>query len=80
MRGVANEFDLTILDAVEQLLTTKDVCRVVSLSRQELWRRRREGTFPEPVKLGPRRVGFRREEIEAWLQARITERDERAKP
>lgn len=50
---------------------------MVGLSRQELWRRRRDGTFPEPIQLGGRRVGYPRDEVEAWLQARIAERDRR---
>lgn len=32
------------------------------------------GEFPEPVKLGPRSVGFIRDEIEAWKAERIAAR------
>ena len=34
-----------------------------------------EGTFPAPVKLGPRAVAWVSEEIESWMDARIAERD-----
>ncbi|HNT87409.1 MAG TPA: AlpA family phage regulatory protein [Candidatus Hydrogenedentes bacterium] len=48
---------------------------MVGLSRQEIWRRRRAGDFPEPIRLGGRRVGYPRQEIEAWIQVRVVERD-----
>ena len=34
-----------------------------------------EGSFPAPVKLGPRAVAWVSEEIESWMDARIAERD-----
>ena len=34
-----------------------------------------EGSFPAPVKLGPRAVAWVSEEIEEWMDARIAERD-----
>jgi prophage regulatory protein len=58
-------------------LDTAEVCRAVGLSRQEIWRRRRDGTFPEPVRFGGRRVGYAAEEINQWAKARIAERDAR---
>lgn len=66
---------MTFLDGMEQLLTTKEVVRLISLSRQEIHRRRCNGSFPQPIRLGARRVGYRREEIEAWIAARVAERD-----
>jgi prophage regulatory protein len=33
------------------------------------------GTFPAPIPLGPRAVGWIDEEIDAWVEARIAERD-----
>lgn len=60
---------------MDQLLDTAEVCRVVGLSRQEIWRRRRDGSFPEPVRLGGRRVGYSASELQAWMKARLDERD-----
>ncbi|MBA3068130.1 MAG: AlpA family phage regulatory protein [Hyphomonas sp.] len=57
------------------LLTQTEVTRVVGLSRQELWRRRQRGQFPHPVKLGVRRIGYLKSEIEAWIAGRVSERD-----
>jgi prophage regulatory protein len=35
------------------------------------------GTFPAPVPLGDRAVGWLEDEIEAWVQSRIAARDEK---
>jgi len=56
-------------------MSQTEVTRVVGLSRQELWRRRQIGQFPHPVKLGARRIGYLKSEIEAWVADRVSERD-----
>jgi prophage regulatory protein len=58
------------------LLTQDEVIKAVSLSRQEIWRRRRSGDFPRPVKLGGRRIAYLKSEIDEWIADRIAERDE----
>lgn len=39
--------------------------------------REREG-FPNPIKLGARSVGYLRSEVDAWIEARVAERDAQA--
>lgn len=56
-------------------MSQSDVAKAVGLSRQELWRRRQRGEFPQPVKLGIRRVGYLKTEIDAWCAARVAARD-----
>ena len=41
------------------------------LSRSTIYLRIQEGTFPRPISLGARAVGWLENEIEAWLAARI---------
>ncbi len=41
------------------------------LSRSTIYLRVSEGTFPKPVSLGARAVGWLESEIDAWLTARI---------
>ena len=41
----------------------------VSLASVDRWRR--AGNFPQPVKLGAQAVGFRLEDLEAWLASRL---------
>lgn len=44
-----------------------DLDRAGILSRKTRWRMRREGTFPEPVRAGRRRL-YRAPDIHAWLR------------
>lgn len=44
----------------------------IVVSHMTLWRWERKGLFPKRVRIGPRRVAWRADEIEAWLAARMT--------
>ena len=41
------------------------------LPRSTIYLRATEGTFPKPVSLGARAVGWLESEIEAWLASRV---------
>jgi prophage regulatory protein len=41
------------------------------LSRSTIYLRVSEGTFPKPVSLGGRAVGWLEEEVQSWLAQRI---------
>jgi prophage regulatory protein len=43
----------------------------VGLSRSTIYLRISEGTFPKPVSLGGRAVGWLQAEIDAWMKQRI---------
>ena len=38
----------------------------IPLDRSTIWRMRKAGTFPEPVRLGKRLLGYRESELVAW--------------
>jgi prophage regulatory protein len=57
------------------LLRLPEVCRRVSASRSEIYRRVQAGTFPAPIKLGERASAWAEHEVSAWIAARIAERD-----
>ena len=40
------------------------------LSYPTLYRRIQDGTFPQPVELGPNSVGWIEEEVDAWIKSR----------
>ena len=40
-----------------------------------IYRKIADGTFPRPIKLGDRAVGFVEEELDAWIEQRIALRD-----
>lgn len=47
----------------------------ISYSRPHLFRLIKAGKFPVPLKLGENRNAFVEAEIDAWLEARLAERD-----
>ena len=48
----------------------KDVLALLGVSKATLWRWRRDGGFPHPIQLGPNTVGWLREDVHEWLEAR----------
>ena len=59
-------------------MSRKGLARVrwglIGLSLATLWRLRRRGDLPEPIRLSPGCVGWRSSDIEAWLSARVGRR------
>ena len=56
------------------LISIRDVCRMVSLSRTAISKLRAAGRFPKEVALGERRVAFVKTEVVAWIDERIDAR------
>ena len=55
---------------MEQILRRKDVERATCLSKATLYRMMNSGTFPKPVRLSERTVGWLRRDIEEWIESR----------
>jgi prophage regulatory protein len=53
------------------ILRRKQVESRIGLSRSTLYDRIRAGTFPAPVSLGGKSVGWIESEVDAWLTAQI---------
>lgn len=49
------------------LLSPKQVINRLSIPSSTLYRWISNGTFPKPIKIGPRRTAFRHTDIEKWL-------------
>ena len=60
----------------ETILRLPAVRVATGLSRSTIYERVRLGTFPAPVPLGGRRVGWAESEIAAWIRRRIAERSD----
>ena len=56
---------------MHRILRLPEVKRSTGLSRSTLYLRISEGTFPKPVNLGGRAVGWLEAEIQEWLQRQI---------
>ena len=56
-----------------RVLRRRAVQAITGLSRSTIYAKMGAGTFPSPIRLGARSVGWLVEEIEAWIAARIAE-------
>lgn len=63
-----------------RILRRAEVQARTGLSRSSIYRGVQEGSFPKPVGLGPRMVGWVDAEIQAWIDARIESRAPTAQP
>lgn len=61
------------------ILRRKQVEARTGLSRSTIYARMADGTFPKPVSLGPRAVGWVESEITDWLTGQVQQsRNKRA--
>ncbi|RFO97801.1 AlpA family transcriptional regulator [Rhodoferax lacus] len=56
----------------QKILRLRDVVGTTGLSKSSVYRLLSMQLFPAPVKLGLAAVGWRSNEIEAWIQSRPT--------
>lgn len=52
------------------ILRLPEVLKTTGLSRTTVWRMVKAGTFPPPVKLSNRAIGWLRSDIEEWVRNR----------
>lgn len=64
-----------MIDAATRVLRRREVQARTGLPTSTLYSLITAGRFPKPIKLGEKAVGWLEGEIEAYLQARIAERD-----
>jgi prophage regulatory protein len=53
-----------------RILSMSELCELIGQSRMTVWRMRRDGLLPAPVRLGKRSVGFLESDIAQWLEER----------
>ena len=54
---------------MSELLTEREIIGLTKMSQSTVRRRVADGSFPAPVKIGPRCIRFKGEEVEAWLDS-----------
>ena len=52
-----------------RILRMPEVCEFTKLGKSTIYKRLSEGTFPAPVRLGPRAIGWRVRDIYDWLES-----------
>ena len=60
-----------------RLIRLEEVKRRTGFQKSSIYNRVAEGTFPRPVNLGARAVAWVEDEIQEWIDSRISERDKR---
>ena len=60
----------TDCNSEKRLLDWSDVAKRVPLSRSTIWNMRRIGAFPEPTRISVRRIAWREDQINAWIESR----------
>jgi len=53
-----------------RLIRLPQVTSRVGLSATTIWRQRRAGTFPDPVRISPGCVAWREADVDAWIESR----------
>lgn len=66
------------MSQVPTLMSLNEAAKATSLSRTSIFKLRERGEFPRAVPLGERRVAFVRDEVNAWIEARIASRERSA--
>ena len=56
------------------ILRLPDVIKYVNISRATLLRMVDRKDFVQPIRLGPRCVGWRKDEVDAWIESRPSAR------
>src|SRR5688572_15612737 len=66
----------TCMDSTQRRLDRLPVVRkACGLSRSEIYRRMKAGTFPQSVPIGDSAVAWVSSEVDAWVEQRIAARD-----
>lgn len=61
-----------------QILRRPNVEILVGLSRSTIYLRMKQGSFPRPIPLGGRLVGWKESDIQNWIDDRIKESEQAA--
>lgn len=57
------------LEEEYRVLRREEVSRLTGLARATIYAKVTDGSFPPPIRLGARAVGWRKPDIVAWLQS-----------
>lgn len=63
-------------EANERVLRLTALLAVIDISAPTLWRRVKDKSFPQPISLGGRSIGWLQSEVHAWIKARSVLRDQ----
>lgn len=53
----------------QRILRLPEVLQMTGLSRSQIYRMVADGRFPRPIRLSEQAVGWREEDIQAWMES-----------
>lgn len=56
---------------INDIIRPRELPRVTGLSRTTIWRLEKEGKFVQKIRLTEHSIGYRRIDIETWIEERI---------
>lgn len=62
------------MNTVQGIIRLSELTEILGVSATTVWRWRRENRIPQSLSLGPRMVGWRRKDIDEWLNQLSNER------
>jgi prophage regulatory protein len=69
----------TVPAADLEIVRIRETCRISGLPKSSVYAEVKAGTFPAPIPLSRRRVGWLRTEIETWIKHKIEARERRSR-
>ena len=63
------------MKSTKKFIRLPSVIERTGYRRTAIYEKIAEGSFPRPVQLGPRAIAWVEEEIQEWMNERISERD-----
>ena len=64
-----SQVPVVLRQAHGQLLTLREVCELLKVSRSSVYKWISEGTFPAPIRIGDRAVRWQSDQIANWRKA-----------
>ncbi|MDP7156620.1 MAG: AlpA family transcriptional regulator [SAR324 cluster bacterium] len=62
----------------KRLIRLPEVESLTGYRRSRIYDFVKQGTFPQPLKIGPRATAWVEDEVQGWIDARIEQRDNAA--
>lgn len=63
-------------NSIDRFMRLDEVLHATGLSRNTVYRRIREGTFPKQLSIGPNSVAWRQSEIVEWMDSFTLNKDQ----
>lgn len=71
--SIENSTNETILRPNERILRIREVLYRTGLSRSVFYLHLKNGTFPAPIRIGKRSVGWAEGQVSAWINQQIAQ-------